>query len=120
MQRRQSEVQQMEYSARIEETAKGFRLRLSAKGTAQVPLAVEIAVREGAAIAGARRINEHDFLLESGFATLSQGGRSIRVGPGLGQHSYIEIRGAEPLLPGQRLHVCGLTPFDQSLEFELG
>jgi len=120
MQRRQSEVQQMEYTARIEQTARGFRLQMSAKGTAHVPLAIEIAIREGAEIAGARRIGQRDLLLESGYATLSQGGRSIRIGPGLGQHSYIEIRGAEPLLPGQRLHVCGLTPFDHSLEFELG
>jgi hypothetical protein len=120
MQRRMSEVQKMEYSARIEETAKGFRLRLTANGTAHVPLAIEIAVRDGVAIVGARRVGDRDLLLESGFATLSAGGRTIRVGPGLAQHRYIEIRGAEPLLPGQRLHVCGLTPFDHALEFELG
>ncbi len=120
MQRRQSEVQKMDYTARIEETAKGFRLRLTASGTAQVPLAIEIAVREGGTIEGARRLGDRDLLLESGFATLSRGGRTIRVGPGLGQHSYVEIRGAEPLLPGQRLHICGLTPFDHTLEFELG
>jgi hypothetical protein len=120
MQRRQSEVQQMDYSARIEESAKGFRLRLTANGTAEVPLAIEIAIRESVAIEDARRLGDRDLLLESGFATLSRGGRTIRVGPGLGRHSYVEIRGAEPLLPGQRLHICGLTPFDHTLEFELG
>ncbi len=119
-QRKQTEVQKLDYSARIEETPRGFRLRLSAQGTAFVPLAIEIAVREGAEIAGARRIGEKDLLLESGQATVSSGDRSIRIGPGLGQHRYIEIRGAEPLLPAQRLHVCGLTPFDHTLEFELG
>ncbi len=119
-QRPLSEVQQMDYAARVEETAKGFRLRLTAQGTAHVPLAVEIAVRDGVAIEGARRIGDRDLLLEQGFATLSSGGRRIRVGPGLAQHRYIEIRGAEPLLAGQRLHVCGLTPLDHTLEFELG
>lgn len=120
LERKQTEVQHMDYRLRIEETAKGFRFRLSAQGTAHVPLAIEIAVREGAQIAGARRISEKDLLLESGFATISNGGRSVRIGPGVGKHSYIEVRGAEPLLPAQRLHVCGLTPFDHTLEFELG
>lgn len=120
MSRPLSEVQKLDYTARVEETAKGFRMRLSAQGTAFVPLAIEIAVRDGVTIEGARRIGDRDLLLEKGYATLSGGGRRIRVGPGLGQHSYIEIRGAEPLLAGQRLHVCGLTPFDHALEFELG
>lgn len=118
--RAHSEVQKLDYAARIEETPKGFRLRLTARGTAFVPLAIEIAVREGTSIEGAKRLGERDSVIESGYTVLSGGGRTVRIGPGLGQHRYIEIRGAEPLLAGQRLHVCGLTPFDHTLEFELG
>jgi hypothetical protein len=46
------------------------------------------------------------------------GGDAVRFGPGLRQHIYTQVRGAEPKLPGTSVYLCGYTPFDHTLTFE--
>jgi hypothetical protein len=94
--RRQTEVCRLEQSAEISEIKNGFRMRVQAKGTPGVPLAIEITYRDAAS---------RD---------------SIRVGPILTPHQYTQLRGAEPKIPGQTVYITGLTPFDHAISFECG
>jgi hypothetical protein len=40
----------------------------------------------------------------------------VRFGPGRAEHFYTSIRGAAAAQPGQRVYICGITPFDHELE----
>lgn len=117
--RRQSEVQKMEYEATVTETGRGVALRIRALGTAGVPLAVEVVLREDAELRGveAAPAGGKSFLLKNGFAEVRAGNSGFRFGPGLGRHAYTQVRGAEPKPPGQSVYLCGFTPFDHTVEF---
>src|SRR5690606_15031780 len=67
--RRQSEVCRLEQSADVTEIPNGIEIRVRAMGTDNVPLAVEIAVREGGEWTGVRSAGMPDqFVLEAGTA----------------------------------------------------
>jgi hypothetical protein len=105
----------------VNETAAGFRLRIEARGTAEVPVAVEIALGSNGKLEGCLPAPgaANAWLLESGKATWRSGDDLIRFGPGVREHSYTQVRGAEPKLPGESVYLCGYTPFDHTVEFEL-
>lgn len=117
--RRQSQVQRMEYEAAVTETGRGIALHIRASGTAHVPLAIEIILRQDAELRGVEPApaGEKSFLLKNGFAEARAGGRGFRFGPGLGRHAYTRVRGAEPKPPGQSVYLCAFTPLDHAIEF---
>ena len=119
---KESEICRYEQSAAITETADGFRIQLAAKGTENVPVAIEIGLRAGVEVEGAAALKGRSdaFLLGAGYATVRRGGDRIRVGPGLGQHAYVQVRGAEPKLPGTSLYLTAFAPFEHTLEFVCG
>ena len=119
-QRLQSEVCRLEQSAEVTELARGFRIRIRAEGTRGVPLAVEICLREGGTLQGCRALlaSPGSHVLPGGTATYTAGANQIRFGPGAAPHEYVQVRGAEPRLPGESVYVTGYTPFDRTLEFE--
>jgi hypothetical protein len=121
-QRRQSEICRLEQSAEVTAHATGFRLRIRAEGTRGVPLAVEICLREGGRLQGCRALGAvpGTHVLPSGTATYRAGANQIRFGPGDAAHEYVQVRGAEPRLPGESVYITGYTPFDRTLEFECG
>lgn len=118
--RRPSEICTMQHAVEIAEAERGFRLRLRAAGTAGVPVAVEICLREGGRLDGCRPIAgaPETFLLERDTATYRVGRNQIRFGPGDAPHQYTQIRGAEPRLPGLTVYLTGFTPFDRTVVFE--
>lgn len=118
--RRQSEIARLEQSAEITETATGLAIRLRASGTAGVPLAVEIAFREGGRFEGCEPIANAPgtYLLADGAGVYRAGRNSIRFGPGAAPHRYVQLRGAEPRLPGESVYVTGFTPFDRTITLE--
>ncbi len=113
--RRQSEVQNMTYTVVVRERAKGFTVEITAEGTAKVPLAVEIALREGTQVEGV----DGSMVLPGGFATARVGKDAIRFGPGFGEHKYTQVRGAEAKLPGTGVYLCGFTPLKKVIEFDV-
>jgi len=113
--RRQSEVCRLTQSASITETRTGVRVRMQASSTANVPVAVEIGLREGGKLEGCVEVNG-SWILAEGHATYRVGSVVIRFGPGLREHSYTQVRGALTPLPGTRVYLCGYTPFDRELE----
>lgn len=119
--RKMTEICRMTYDASIRETAKGFEVAISAKGTDNVPIAVEINLREGGQITGATATpNATDaLLLKSGFVEYRMGTDAIRFGPGKCEHAWLELRGAQPKLPGPSVYLTGYTPFEHTLTFEM-
>ena len=119
-QRKVTEICRLEQSAVVTETPRGFDLRLRSHGTADVPLAVEINLREGGKLEGCTPApNAADaWLLESGQAVYRMGRDALRFGPGAAPHRYIQVRGAEAKLPGPSVYLTGLTPFDHTIAFE--
>ena len=85
-----------------------------------MPLAVEIALREGGTIQGCRplRAAPGTHVLAGGTAVYKAGSNQIRFGPGDAAHEYVQVRGAEPRLPGECVYLTGYTPFDRTLDFE--
>jgi hypothetical protein len=118
--RRQNPVCRLEQKATITETRRGFRLRLQADGTADVPLAVEINFREGGTLVNCvkSQVEADSWVLPEGQGIYTLGKNSIRFGPGIGEHLYTRIRGAEPKLSGPSVYLTGYTPFDRTIEFE--
>jgi hypothetical protein len=116
--RRQTQICRLDQSATVTERDWGFHVRIESKGTAGVPLAVEIALREGGKLEGCRPAPHaaNAWILENGFATYSTDGGRFRIGPGAAPHLETQLRGAEPRLPATSLYITGYTPFDHSLE----
>jgi hypothetical protein len=120
--RRRTEVCLLEQSATVTERASGFQVRIQAHGTNDVPVAVEINLREGGRLEGcvpAPRVKDA-WVLSSRQAVLRMGEDLIRFGPGLALHNYTQVRMAEEKLPGPSVYLTGYTPFDHTLAFEWG
>ena len=114
-QRRESEICRLAQSARITVLENGLRVRVAAEGTRNVPVAVEIGLRPGGKLEGCVEANGA-WILPGGYATYRVGNDVARFGPGLREHSYTEIRGAAPPVPGTRVYLCGYTPFNREIE----
>jgi hypothetical protein len=118
--RKQSPVCNLQQSAEIEETPRGFRLHIKSEGTPDVPLAVEINFREGGTLQGCTKstVAPDTWILSQGQGVYTAGSDRIRFGPGVGEHMYTQMRGAAAKLSGPSVYLTGYTPFYHSVEFE--
>lgn len=119
--REKTEICRLNYETSIRETDKGFELHIIARGTDNVPLAVEINFREGGQFTGvvpAPNVGDA-FLLKDGFAEYRAGNDMIRFGPGQYGHAYTQVRGGESKLSGQSVYLTGFTPFEHTIQLEL-
>lgn len=119
--RKQTEVCEFSLRATIRETPRGIRLRFAAWGTRDVPIALEINFKAGGKLAGVSPAPDAEdaYVLPSGFGSYTFGEDTIRFGPGLAEHHYTQVRGAEPRAGGPSVYLCGYAPFDHTLDFEL-
>lgn len=115
-----SEVCKLEQTATVTPSPRGFRVRLTSKGTPGVPLAVEIGVRKGVQLSGCTQLSEGAWLLDNGPLRIVAGGQGIQVTPGIAEHRYVDVRGAEPKLAGESVYLTGYTPFDHTLDLQVG
>lgn len=120
--RAQTEVSHLRYRAAVSESTDGFRLRIRAEGTDNVPLAVELAFRPGGQFENVEPFPKlpDAYLLKSGFGAYRVGRDVLRFGPGRADHRYVVVRGAEPRVPGATVFLTAYTPVDQTIEFQLG
>jgi hypothetical protein len=118
--RAQTQVCRLEQTATVTELKNGFELRVESSGTNGVPLAIEIAFREGGQLEGGRPAPhaESAWLLEGDYGVYRVGRDAIRFGPGAAPHLLTQLRGAEPKLPGPCVYITGYTPFDHTIRFE--
>jgi hypothetical protein len=107
-------------SATIREIKGGLEFTLRCEGTDRVPVAVEIALRPGGRLQGAEILaNAEDaYVLRSGSARYTLNGNTLRIGPGFAEHTWTQVRGAEPRLPFTSLYLCGFTPLHKTIAIE--
>ena len=118
--RTRTEISKVDYRAELTEIPTGFRLRLLATGTKDLPVAVEISLTGDGELTGCEPAPDvtNGFLLGHGKETIWRTGTDqIRFGPGRMEHKYTQIRGAEPKLAGRSVYVTGFAPFDHTIEF---
>lgn len=118
--RKHTEICRLQQSVTIAPKGSGFEMRIQAQGTNDVPLAIELNFREGGNLEGVTPAHkvEDGWMLAKGMATYSHGADVIRFGPGFTEHSYTQVRGAEPKLSGPSVYLTGITPFDRTILFE--
>jgi hypothetical protein len=118
--RAQTQVCRLEQTATVTELKSGFELRVESRGTKGVPLAIEIAFREGGKLEGCRPAPhaESVWLLERDYGVYRVGSDAIRFGPGSAPHLLTQLRGGEPKLPGPCVYITGYTPFDRAIRFD--
>ena len=117
-QRRRTEICRLRQSAEITEIPRGFQLRVRAHGTDDVPLAVEINLREGGQLEGCERVESiAEAWLLNGAAIYRSGKTTLTISPGRSVHRYIRVRGALSKLPGPSVYLTGVTPFDHTITF---
>jgi hypothetical protein len=116
--RRHSEVQHLTYSVILRQKTHGFAIEIDANGTLGVPISIEVNLRSNAKLEGVVPAGKlpDSFLLKEGYATARVGADTIRFGPGKGDHSWTQVRGAEPKLRENSVYLCGFTPFKHTLE----
>lgn len=114
-----SEVCRLTQSVEVRESGGRFSLAIEAGGTAGVPLAVEISLRAGGNLSGCTRAGENAWLLAGPRATYRVGSDELSFGPGVAPppHTWTQIRGADPQVPGTSVYVTGFTPFRHTIEF---
>jgi hypothetical protein len=116
--RQQSEVQELSYETRIEETENGFVLDFRITGTDHVPVAIELGFRQGGTLSGVRTVEgiEDAFLLSGEQGIYQWGKDQIRFGPGQMEHTWTQVRGAPPKMKAMSVYMTGFTPFAFRLE----
>jgi hypothetical protein len=116
--RQQSEVAKYEQRLVLHPLADGLRLELSATGTPNVPVSVELNVRDGVEISGVRTgvVDEASFLSTGEPIHLRKGRDLLRVVAPASTHAYTQLRGASPRLPGRSVYITGLSPFRATIE----
>ncbi|MSU66639.1 MAG: hypothetical protein EXS38_11175 [Opitutus sp.] len=116
--RARSNVQALESVATITETAGKFEIAISITGTDQVPVAIELAFRHDGELRGVEPVAglKDAFLLRRGRGQYVQGGQVIEFGPGHGEHTWTQLRGALPKWDGQSVYLTGFTPFKATIQ----
>jgi hypothetical protein len=116
--REQTEVCSLTHRATITEKDGGFDVTIEAEGTDEVPVVIEINLRAGGTVDGVVAAKEKDsHFLTQGHATFRLGEHALKFGPGLHEHKWIVVRGAEPKLAGPSVYLTGYTPFRHTLSF---
>lgn len=115
--RPQSEVQVLEAVIEVEKTEQGFVLSFDIKGTDHVPVALELAFRNGGKLDGVidAPIGGSSFLLEDADGTFERDGAKIIFGPRLQEHKWTQLRGADPKIDATSVYITGFTPFEYQL-----
>lgn len=116
--RERTEICRLGYLLRLKEIRDGFEMSFHAEGTDNVPLALEVNLREGGELSGcnAVSIEEDSYVLEDEVAQYRVGNNVLRIGPGLKEHSYTQIRGARPKLPGPSVYFTAFTPVKMKMK----
>jgi len=115
--RKQSEVQQLEYTIQFSEANEGMQIELEVKGTDGVPLTLELVFRKGGQFSGVEELVNHpnSFLLKGKEGVYTIGSDSIYFGPGRLEHKSTQLRGALPMIDAPSVYLTGFTPFKHTL-----
>ncbi len=118
--REQSEVQHLESVITITEHSGSFTIAVEVKGTDNVPVALELAFREGGELQGVTPVEniKNVYLLTQGSLKYSYEGNTITIGPGRAEHHWTQLRGALPKIAGPSVYLTGYTPLSWQLDIK--
>ncbi|MDZ7639744.1 MAG: hypothetical protein U5J83_16080 [Bryobacterales bacterium] len=119
LQRRRSEVCEINQRVRVKEFADRFELEFIAEGTPHVPVAIEIGIRQGMVLEHVRTspASPDTFLSTGELVSIRGMSDSLLVEAPASRHAYTQLRGALPKLPGPALYITGFTPFKEKVVF---
>ncbi len=116
--REQSEVQSIRYKVKvIPHGLDSMVVKIQITGTDHVPVAVELSFRENGIFKNTRPDNadtDIHFLAE-GYGSFGDEESRIYFGPGLHEHTWTVLRGAEEKIAGKSVYLTGYTPFNHTL-----
>lgn len=118
-QRPQSEVARYQQLCRVTREIGGFRMEIEVSGTANVPVSIELNIRDGVEISGVRTapMGTDSFLTTGAPVLLRAGEDQLTVEAPAAAHGYTLLRGANPKLPGRSVYVTGQSPMRVQLRF---
>ncbi len=119
--REQSEVQTLSIKIYITEADGKAKIKVVVDGPKNLPVALELAFRLGSKLANVSPLQgiENAFLAKNGeYATYTKGNDTIKIGPGVVTHKWIQLRGALPKLQADCLYFTDYAPceFDFIIE----
>lgn len=115
--RARSEIQTLETVVTVTETGGRFAFAIAIRGTAFVPVAIELVFRHGGKLEGVESLADvkDGFLLRAAKGRYVFGGDVIEFSPGLAEHTYTQLRGALSKGDGQSVYLTGVTPCEFTL-----
>ena len=118
--RKQSEMQHASAQITISENEGVFTLEFECTGTENVPLAIEMAFRNGGTLTGVQKSRHENgaFLFTEGKGKYKFEEDEIEFGSGQADHEWITIRGALPKPDGDCVYLTGFTPFKKKIEIK--
>ncbi len=117
--RQQSEVAELLQRCTLSKSGDTFIVTIEVTGTPNVPVSVELNIRDGVEIQNVRTAPMSDSaFLTTGAPLLLRAGRDrLRVEAPAAAHGYTQLRGALPKLPGRSAYLTGVSPFREILRF---
>lgn len=118
--RARSEMQNLHAKVMVSEKEGVFSLDLVVEGTDHVPLAIEMALRNGGTLSGVKKSTQdaNAYLLTEGNGMYRFDDNTVAFGPGEAAHEWITIRGGLPKPDGQCVYITGFTPFRKRILFQ--
>ncbi|MBA4850182.1 hypothetical protein [Emticicia sp. BO119] len=115
--RKQSEIQKLDTTIKIQETNNGIEVEIDMAGTEGVPVTLELIFRTGGTFAGvsSHPVNPKAYLFAGQSGSYSAGGDTIHFSSGRIEHKNIQLRGALPALDAPTVYITGFTPFKHTI-----
>lgn len=111
--RKQSEIQQLETTVKVEEANNGLEIEITLSGTEGVPVSLELIFRPGGTFLGVTKYSkkENAFLFSGEKGSYTVNGDTISFSYGKIEHKNIQLRGALPAMEVPTVYLTGFTPF---------
>lgn len=116
--RTKSEIQELRSTIKVMEHDAAFEINIDINGTERVPVAIELAFKHGGRLRNVEDVPsiENAFFLKEGMGQYRYKNQTIEFGPGLHQHRWTQLRGAEQKLDAMCVYLTGFSPFSFKLK----
>ncbi|RFS17264.1 hypothetical protein [Emticicia sp. C21] len=116
--RKQSEIQELDTSIKIQETNNGLEIEINMAGTEGVPVSLELIFRPGGTFTGVTNhlTTPKAFLFSGQNGSYSVGNDTLNFSSGRVEHKNIQLRGALPAMDAPTVYVTGFTPFKHTIK----
>ena len=117
--RPKSNIQYLETTVTISESADGINVDIEMTGTDRVPVSMELIFREGGSFTGVEKhpSNTGAFLFKAQKGSYTLGNNTIHFNTGKLEHKGIQLRGALPAMNAPTVYLTGFTPFKHRVQF---